>query len=331
MVEAYIDSSFHLICKNEKTSSSDYCEYRRKWEDNPNNFITGEFPIHIDIETTTACNLKCFMCFQSYDPPKPAKMSTEMIKKIIDEGAENNLCSIKLQYRGEPLTDVRIPEIVNYAKSRGILEVMFNTNATLLSEEKAYNLIKAGLDKIICSVDGCTKEVYENVRIGGKFEVVLQNIKTMQKLKKELGVDKPVVRVQMVDTPRNHEEIDHYIPFWSEIADEVAIEDMLDWDQTSEDLREFPSFACAQLWQRLIILADGTVLPCCRSTSGGNMVLYSVGNIHEMSLKEIWTGDRMNYLRELHKSGNSDRVKLCRLCGYRTMLLDKEIYNSNSG
>lgn len=324
MIEAYIDSSFHYKKRSEQTFSEKYLEYRRKWEQNPRKFIVGDFPIHVDIETTTSCNLKCFMCFQSYDPPKPAKMSTEMIKRILDEGKINNLCSVKFQYRGEPLTDVRIAEMVKYAKDSGVIEVMFNTNATLLTEKTAKKLINAGLDKLICSIDGCDKETYESIRIGGNFDTVLCNIQTIQKIKKELETNRPIVRVQMVDTPRNHEIIDDYVQFWSKIVEDVAIENMLDWNMEVQDWRIFPSFACAHLWQRLMVLTDGTVLPCCRATRGGNEILHSVGNVNEQSLKDIWQGEQMEEIRNAHINGESHRIKMCRLCGYRSMLLDKE-------
>jgi len=156
-----IDSNFHLKIAKKEKQTQEYVEYRRKWNENPQKFIVGDFPIHVDIETITTCNLKCFMCVQSYDPPDPMKMDFKVFKKVIDECAGKGVCSIKTQYRGEPLLDTRMPDMIKYAKEKGILEVMFNTNATLLSEGTAKALIDAGLDKIICSVDGYTKDVYE--------------------------------------------------------------------------------------------------------------------------------------------------------------------------
>jgi len=323
MAKSYVDPTFHLIKKGREDASKDYQEYRRRWKENPEKFIVSDFPIHLDIEINTHCNLKCFMCFQSYDPPKTVNMETEVFKKIIDEGIKKGLCSIKTQYRGEPLLDPRMPELVKYAKDKGILEVMFNTNATLLIEEKARALIEAGLDKIICSVDGCTEKVYEDIRINANFKTTLQNIKNLQKLKKEMGVKKPIVRVQMVDTPKNHHQIDDYLKFWGKIADHVGIEDMLDWNAKEEDTTPLPDFACAQLWQRLLITADGDVLPCCRATRGGTEKLMVLGNIKESTISEIWQGDKLKALRNLHYNGESQKVRMCRLCGLRKSIIQK--------
>jgi len=322
--EIKIDPTFHMVKSKEEQPSKEYKEYRKKWNENPKNYVVGDFPIHLDIETMTSCNLKCFMCYQSYDPPKPCKMDAVVFKRIIDEGEKKGLCSIKTQYRGEPLLDKRMPELIKYAKDHGVIEVMLNTNATLLDEKTAKALIKAGTDKIICSVDGYTKDVYENVRIGANFETVLENIKRLQRLKKEKRLKKPIVRVQMVDTPRNHQQIKGYIKFWSKIAEQVAIEEMLDWNVKEEDSSVVKDFVCAQLWQRLIILADGSVLPCCRAMRGGNEKLEVVGNVHKESIENIWKGKKMSRLRELHKEGRSHEIKMCRLCGLRKAVVNKK-------
>jgi len=319
-----IDPTFHLIKKGYEQDSKSYEEYRQRWNENPKKYIAGDFPIHLDIESHTLCNLKCFMCFQSYDSPDYASIDMDLFKKVVNEGVQKGLCSVKTQYRGEPLLDSRMAEMVKYVKDGGVIEVMFNTNAQMLNKMIVIDLIKAGLDKIICSVDGCTKEVYESVRIGAKFETVLENIKNLQRLKKELDSKTPIVRVQMVDTPRNHFQIDEYIKFWGEIADQVAIEDMLDYN-TTEDNTPMENFACAQLWQRLLILADGDVLPCCRATRGGNEKLAVLGNIKETSISEIWQSDKLNILRELHKKGESHKIRMCKLCGLRKNFNKKEI------
>ena len=327
MAKTEIDPTFHLELAKYEEQTAEYKKYRRRWNENPKNFIVGDFPIHIDFETTTSCNLKCFMCFQSFDPPKPLKMELELFKKVIDEGAEKGLCSIKTQYRGEPLLDKRMPHMVKYVKGKGIVEVMFNTNATLLSEQTAKALIAAGLDKMICSVDGYTKDVYESVRIGARFETVLENIETLQNLKKAMGSKKPIVRVQMVDTPTNHHQIDGYIKFWGQIVEQVAVEDMLDWEAEDEDSTPLENWSCAQLWQRLLVLADGDVLPCCRAMKGGTEKLMILGNAHDKSLEEIWKGDRLTKLRTLHKQGRSHELKMCRLCGLRKDVIEQKRNN----
>ena len=285
MVETTTNPLFHFLKENEENQTSEYKEYRRRWNENPKNFIVEEFPIHVDIETQISCNLRCIMCYYNYDPPKYVRMDMSLIKRIIDEGVEKKLCSIKTQVRGDPLTDDRMVEIVRYAKEKGILEVMFNTNAMLLTEEKSRDLIEAGLDKIICSVDGCNKEIYEKIRIGANYDTVIKNIKTLYAIKKKLGLEKPEIRVQMVDTPENHKQITEYMKFWEGIADHIAILELLDLSrEEGEDSTPLENFSCSQLWQRLIITAEGDVLPCCGAMMGHVEKSMVVGNIGENTL-----------------------------------------------
>ncbi|MBF0511538.1 MAG: SPASM domain-containing protein [Candidatus Omnitrophica bacterium] len=323
MSKVMVDVVFHLLTSKKENVSPEYIEYRRKWNENPKNFIVGDFPIHIDIENNTTCNLKCFMCFQAYSKPDPVMIDMKDFRQCIDEGVAKGLCSIKMQYRGEPLLDPLLEEKVKYAKDHGILEVMMNSNATLLTEARSRKLIKAGLDKIICSVDGCTKEVYESVRIGASFEKVLQNIKRLQEIKKEVGSQKPIVRVQMVETPRNYFQKEEYLNFWQKIADQVATEDMLDWSGSSDDATPLPEFACQQLWQRLVVLADGDVVPCCRAVKAGREKLGVVGNIHKDSLENIWKGKLLETYRTLHKNGESHKIPMCTACDHRKRMITK--------
>jgi len=312
--------------RDSSEDSSEYGEYRRKWNENPKNHIVERFPIHLDIESANFCNLKCKMCYHSFDKTpeqytdfKPGLMEFELYKKIIDEGAEKGLCSVKLQFRGEALLHPRILDMVKYAKDKEIIEVMINTNAVNLTEENARGLIKGGLDKLICSVEGYTKEVYEDIRIGAKFEDVLENIKKFQKIKKGMDKEKPTVRVQMVDLPEIHDQVEGYKDFWSNIADEVSVLDMLEVKNNRKDITIVcKDFQCPDLWQRLIITVNGYVGMCC----GDHRVIEVLGNVNEDSIEDIWHSERLNEVRNLHIEGESHKIEACRICENRKALIE---------
>ena len=69
-----------------------------------------------------------------------------MCYDLIDQAAKLKIPSIKFNWRGEPLLHPKLPEFINYAKEKGILETIINTNATQLKEGLAEELIKSGLD-----------------------------------------------------------------------------------------------------------------------------------------------------------------------------------------
>jgi len=288
-----------------------YKEYRTKWDSFPKYDLIGDFPIHLDIETQTSCNLRCVMCYQSFDPVKPAMMDTKTYLKIMKEGMEENLCSVKLQLRNEPLMDPRLPELIRIAKQHNIIDVMINTNAMLLTKEMSESLINSGIDTIICSVDGYTKKVYESIRLGAKYNVVYKNIKTLSKLKKKSKWPTPRIILRTIE--RDDIDLDEYKAFWGDIADEVVSYPIMEFKARQEDFTEYPNFCCKDLWRRLVILADGTILPCC-SAAIGNTIYSPLGNVKQVSLSDAW--NKVEELRLLHRAGLSHKIKMCRMCDH---------------
>jgi len=304
-----VNPTFHMqVDKIKKTIKVE----EMNWYLYPELFKVAKFPLQLDIETNTVCNIRCIKCFHSSCYIKPQRMPMALIKELIREGSNKGLESIKLQYRGEPLMYQGIEEIVKYAKEYGIKEVMFNTNATLLTHEMSEKLIKAGLDKIICSVDSWDKDIYEKLHRGAKFDEVVNNLLHLNVAKKMKRKRRPIIRVQKVIQEGNKDEDnDKYVKFWSIIADQVAIEDYLDYNDNIETFQLMRFFACPQLWQRLFVWADGTVHPCCCLDS------EQVGNVYNNTIEEIWLGEPLSTIRKLHQQGKSHEIEMCRKCPMR--------------
>ena len=326
LVEELVEKSvrYHEVKKFEPHSfetSPAYVEYRRKWNNNPKNHVVERFPIHMDIESTSVCNLRCVTCFQAYETIPSGYMKLELFRKIIDEGAEKGLRSMKLNYRGEPMLHPKLPEMVKYAKDKGIMEVMFNSNCTFLTEKMANDLIDAGLDKIICSVDGHTKEVYDKIRVGGEFTKVIENIKMLQRIKKERGSIRPITRVQMVDSPASHSQVQGFLDFWSGVVDRVAITEMCDW--TNKNLKTVmvsKQFDCPKLYQRMSVWYNGLVTVC----DGNYYGKLIAGDLNVQTVEDVWNGPIIKKMRDSHASGNSHKVRICAECGYRKTVIKKQ-------
>ena len=136
--------------------------YRLKWNLSSRRVYLPQFPLHLDIELTNICNLKCSMCFQKYMKSNKGLMKWALYKKIIDEGAVKGLAAIKLQVRGESFLHPDLMRCIKYAKEKGIMDVQITTNGTLLDEEKSRKIIESGLDMIIFSLDSNHRISYEN-------------------------------------------------------------------------------------------------------------------------------------------------------------------------
>ena len=105
----------------------EYKEYRNKWRETAVNHVKTEFPLHLDIEVTSYCNLACPMCPRTHRVQlgkwENRMMKLETFKKIIDEGTKRGLKAINLNNFGESFYNKNIIEMIEYAKSKGVIDI----------------------------------------------------------------------------------------------------------------------------------------------------------------------------------------------------------------
>jgi radical SAM protein with 4Fe4S-binding SPASM domain len=315
-----INGNFHALKKSGLSpfEMERYQEYRKKWDENPLKRKVDRFPIHLDVEVTASCNLKCPFCITTHADFEKGFMDYDLYTAIIDEGSEKGLYSIKLNWRGEPLLHQRIADMIRYAKEKGIIDVFINTNATLMSKGMARNVIEAGIDRIIISFEGYEKKLYESQRVGAKFERTYNNIKTLGKIKNELKRSLPWIRIQTIMIEALKGKVDQYTRFWENIVDEVACIDLK--NEVKRIAVDKHEWACPQLWQRLTISWDGRIMPCVND----HFCKMSFGRFSEISLEEAWRDVRLNQMRDLHDKGRAHEIEGCVDCPLRSAQILKK-------
>jgi len=237
-------------------------------------------------------------------------MDYKLYKRIIDEGAEKGLCSAKLSVRGEPILHPRLPQMIAYARKKGLLDVMFNTNANQLDEEKSRAILHAEPHLVIFSVDADTKELFESIRIGAVFERVVHNIIRFLEIKgKEFPHSITKTRVQMTVVPEARGEIPAVRRRWQGLVDQVAIKEASVRQHKTSDVGESQR-PCRVLWQRLDIHYDGSVWLCDNDYYGK----YCVGHVPKESIYEIWHGEKMTKMRKIHAAGHRHDIEPCKYC-----------------
>ena len=80
---------------------------------------------------------------------------------------------------GEPLLDKNLSDKIKCAKDVGFKEVGFTSNCNILTEETSKKLLEAGLNCIIPSIDGLTKQVHEAIRPRTNMKKLLKTFKTL--------------------------------------------------------------------------------------------------------------------------------------------------------
>jgi radical SAM protein with 4Fe4S-binding SPASM domain len=246
-------------------------------------------------------------------------MDFQLFSKIIDENA-HYLNSIRLYNFGEPLLHPDLPKMIRYCK-KNYLGTSISTNATLLKPEVAEKLIDAGLDYVVFSFDGATKETYERIRKGANFDEVRKNITSFIYMKQEKGVKTPFIRIQIIKMKETEAEIQDFYNFWKRSGvDSIRIKGFDTFAGSiktnsikNEYLFDYGKsfrYPCKWLWEEVVILVDGTVVMCCRDYDGE----IELGNIKEKTLKEIWNSKQMLEMRKKQKYMDFNDIPLCSKC-----------------
>lgn len=315
----YKDDIINILARN---IGDGFLEYRQKFERAVSFQEELQYPIHIDFETIFGCNIRCIMCTHAYKnlfPSRQPLMEFSLFTKIIDEGVQYGLSSIGLDQEGDPLLVNNLSDFIAYAKGKGILDIMINTNALLLDKEKTEELLNSGLTRIHFSLDAINEDTYDKIRIGSDFKKVIGNILYFCKRKKELKKELPITRVSFVKMKHNEAEMESFINFWTPYVDAIAIQEYnnpfpeyLELNKLYANSRvKNDAFRCTQPWFRIVILTDGTVLPCCLL---GMSLKMAIGNAYNETIYNLWNSNTMKELRWLHKEKRFYEHDICKTC-----------------
>jgi radical SAM protein with 4Fe4S-binding SPASM domain len=290
----------------------EYSQYRLNWSEFPKEQIVNDYPLLVDIELASVCNLKCPMCYTITDEFKDkvnAKlMDFELFKKIIDEIA-GKVPALRLSLRGESTLHPKFIDCIKYAKKNGIKEISTLTNGSKLKIEYFKKIVDAGIDWITISVDGLDDE-YEKIRKPLKFNDTLENIKNISEYKNKQNINKPVIKIQSLWPSIKNDPAKFYNTF-EPITDLIAFNPLIDYLQNDLDILYIENFSCPQLYQRLVVGADGSVMMCSNDEENDHII----GNANIETIHKIWHGEKLNEVRKIHIQDNGFKnINVCKRC-----------------
>lgn len=266
-----------------------------------------KLPVHLDLELTSRCNLSCIMCPHSEKEngfPK-GDMKEEVAKSIILQG-KGYVKSIKFNWRGEPTLYKKLPEIISCAKQNGYVETMINTNLHC-SKNALKDIVEAGIDKIIISVDSFNADTYSQIRGGGNLDIVLENLDFLKNLKKMKGVKRNFdIIIQARRQKLNENE---------KFPDDVLVKDATRRTKNGnyylEDQKYKERQNCLMPWRRLLISFQGNVFPCCADWFEKNKIgeIKNGNNLHF-----LWKGKEIEDLRRNLITKKAFLYEPCKSC-----------------
>jgi radical SAM protein with 4Fe4S-binding SPASM domain len=289
-------------------------------------------PISVSFEPTTSCNLRCPECpsgLRAFTRPT-GMLNNDFFSRTIND-LHKDLLYLIFYFQGEPYLNPDFLKMVQFAHQKGIYTAT-STNAHYLTDEKARETVESGLDRLIISIDGTTQDVYEQYRVGGQLNKVLEGTQRIVHWKKKLKSRTPFIFFQFLVVKPNEHQLDDIRKIGKEIGvDQVRFKTAQVYDYENDPHQLIPSIdkysrykkdaagnrqvksglrnQCWKLWHANVITWDGLVVPCCFDKDA----THRLGNLQTQSFREIWQSEAYRDFRNQLTNGRKN-IDICSNC-----------------
>jgi MoaA/NifB/PqqE/SkfB family radical SAM enzyme len=268
--------------------------------------LSGAVPVHVKVDIIPACQLRCQVCIHSTLTHAerrglPRMMSVAAFRALVDQLAGRTM-TMSLYNLGEPLLHPHLCEMIRYADANGINTYITSNFSIPLNDRRMEELVNSGLTMLIVAVDGISQQTYGPHRVGGKWEIVRDNLERFAQAKRRLGARSPHLLLQYITFDHNIHEVNGVQEFSNAIGiDQTIFVDgiVARWSR-EETPRAKPKPArllprCAWPYFSTLVNSDGTVVGCCNHRGAANYTerekLRSMGDIRESSMAKIYAGE----------------------------------------
>lgn len=288
-------------------------------------------PFSLSIEPTTACNLGCPECpsgLKQFTRPT-GKLDLNLHSEILQH-VKRHVFYINYYFQGEPFLHPQFLELIKEAKKIGVYTAT-STNAHFIDQQKAKEIIESGLDRLIISIDGLTQETYENYRIHGSLNKVLEASKHLLAAKKAASSKTPHLIFQFLVVRQNEHEVPAVLALGKELGiDEVRIKtaQFYSYENGNELMPKNAEYSryklhkngtyklkystkneCWRMWSSSVITWDGRVVPCCFDKDA----THQLGQLGETDFATIWRSNAYQSFRRNILTGRNS-IDICKNC-----------------
>jgi len=227
------------------------------------------------------------------------EMDDSLFHKIIKDGKEIRASLFAPCLNGEPFVFPRIWEWLDYMEKEKV-SVGLYTNAELMDVDRLirYNNIRY----VHCSFNGATEETYNKVMRGPKFEIAKNNIKELIKRAKFKTM------VLFIEVEENTHEVELFRKMWGKSLIRGRFINYAGARHSKLE-KQGDKKPCYSILNKMAILWDGRVVPCCMDYNGSQIV----GDVNTQSLADIW--HNTYWMRKKHRNLEFD-IPLCKDCNY---------------
>ncbi|MEO5370975.1 MAG: radical SAM protein [Magnetococcus sp. DMHC-1] len=293
----------------------------------------------LDIEFTNICNANCVFCGYQYQQRPHATMTNELFAKALHQfKALGGTQLVISPLVGESLIDGQCLEKLELAGKMGFDSILFITNGILLERTDVSRLLKSGITGISISMSGFDANEYERIYRNRSYPKLLRGIQKLFKTNEQLNYPVNIIVNVRSDTLdyinlKRPDFVNLIQPYLRE-ADakngtkcvRVGFAPFFDsWGKMIQQKDLPPGMRLGKIYPNkkipcygtfnLKLLHDGKVEVCgCRFSHLGPPDELLMGNLHETTLQEIWSSERLKNFRRRFGTGNIPYI--CKTCHY---------------
>lgn len=280
-----------------------------------------DFPVFVHLSITYVCNSNCLNCpfavnnsnlRKKYKALNAEFMPEEIFLRIIDECAQYK-SYLRITGGGEPFLYPRLIDIVEYAKKKGC-GVGIITNGSLVSPEISERLLSANVDAIEFSVDAADKKTYAKFRKSLDWDRLIKNIEYAFKRRNALNSKTKIITSYIKQKGIKEDKVRK---FWESRCDNIIERKFLTWgilNNTNTSIDKTPilerGLPCPYPFERTVIDSLGKIRLCNYDIEG----ITDFGDIREVTIREVWNGEKLKRWREYMIEREYDKITLCRDC-----------------
>ena len=293
-------------------------------------------PLHMQLELTNYCNLRCPVCPVGTGEVdrKKKSMDVELFEKVMDEVGPH-LLTASLWAWGEPLLHPHLQEILAIANRHEVVTFV-STNGQLFKKDRVIEaLTNEPPTHLIVAVDGLSDETNSQFRVGAKLEPILEGVKRIAEIKKERNLQFPIIHMRFIVMQHNQHEASRLVEFAKDHHFDLLTirtlsiidtkqedkhqvfnptdEEFQSYDYKNGNRQERNDFICQEPFWFPTVFADGTVVACEQDYNAQQ----AFGKISEQrSFKDIWYGEQAEKVRKTIRD-KPQCLSFCQNCPYR--------------
>ena len=293
----------------------------------------SHMPTFVSVEPASICQLKCPECPVGMAKKPMANsqrlMAKEVWQRVLTE-VKDTAHTIQFYFQGEPLLNKELPQMIREAHETGLYTIV-STNAQALTQPLAEELVQAGLNRIIISMDGLTDETYNAYRVGGRLDRCKAALRYLREAKDRTPYtlhSTPIIELQCLRLRTNEQEWREFKKQYKALgADRLVFKTAQLYDY-AKGHPLMPSDArysryekgadglfhrkkmhrgCLRVWSGVVVTTNGDVLPCCYDKSR----MHAYGNIMCSSMKELFADERAIAFR---RAALHEQPQICQEC-----------------